>query len=243
MRLALEKSALVLVAALMGLSVVGTSTSAEAKASDDIHFTKGPGNGAPPSTLHGIPVTPFAADTRRTGVEVSETGPLTLSKPAVHLHVDETWESWTNAYYGDVYLTSGVTITLPPRAAAFSFYAQPDRYRKVTIKAKTDDGTTAKVSVDGTDQDGDAKYFGFYSSRPLTSFIKTVKISSTEPFAFGELGIGYGFSPYAALGDSYSSGEGSGQYAAGTDSPANRCHRSAFAYPERIAAKDKAGGR
>lgn len=240
MRLALRKSTLVLVAVLLGLSIIGTSTSAEAKSSDDIRFTKGPGNGPPPATLHGIPVTAFAADPRPTGVKVSDIGPLTLSKPAVHLHVDESWESWSNAYYGDVYLTSGVTITLPPRTAAFSFYAQPDRYRKVTIKAKTDGGTTAKVSVDGSDEDGDAKYFGFYSTKPLTSFIKTVKISSSEPFAFGELGIGYGFSPYAALGDSYSSGEGAGQYAPGTDTGADRCHRSADAYPERIAAADKA---
>jgi hypothetical protein len=238
-RLALRKSTLVLVATLLGLSVIGTSTSAEAKSSDDIRFTKGPGNGSPPPTLHGIPVTTFAADTRATGVEVSDIGPLALSKPAVHLHVDETWESWSNAYHGDVYLTSGVTITLPPRTSAFSFYAQPDRYRKVTIKAKTDDGTNAKVSVDGTDEDGDAKYFGFYSTKPLTSFIKTVKISSSEPFAFGELGIGYGFSPYAALGDSYSSGEGVGQYATGTDTVTDRCHRSAAAYPERIAAADR----
>ena len=240
MRRALRKSALVLVATLLGVSVIGTSTSADAKSSDDIRFTKGPGNGAPPLTLHGIPVTPFAADPRPTQVKVSDIGPLTLSKPAVHLHVDESWESWSNAYYGDVYLTSGVTITLPSRTSAFSFYAQPDRYRKVTIKAKTDDGTTAKVSVDGTDEDGDAKYFGFYSTKPLTSFIKTIKISSSEPFAFGELGIGYGFSPYAALGDSYSSGEGTGQYATGTDTTTNRCHRSANAYPERIAAADKA---
>lgn len=239
MRLALKKSALVLVAALLGLTVLGSSTSAEAKGSNDIHFTKGPGAGAPPAVLHGIPVTPFAADPRPTGVEVSDVGPLTLSKPALHLHVDESWESWSNAYYGDVYLTSGLTITLPPRTSAFSFYAQPDRHRKVTIKAKTDDGTTAKVSVDGTDEEGDARYFGFYSTKPLTSFIKTVKISSSEPFAFGELGIGYGFSPYAALGDSYSSGEGVAPYAPGTDTATDRCHRSTDAYPERIAAARK----
>ncbi|MET0694251.1 MAG: SGNH/GDSL hydrolase family protein [Propionibacteriaceae bacterium] len=35
---------------------------------------------------------------------------------------------------------------------------------------------------------------------------------------------------YAALGDSYSSGEGSGRYQAGTDTDTNRCHRSSRAY-------------
>lgn len=37
---------------------------------------------------------------------------------------------------------------------------------------------------------------------------------------------------YVALGDSFSSGEGAGTYAAGTDTRANRCHRSTAAYPE-----------
>lgn len=36
---------------------------------------------------------------------------------------------------------------------------------------------------------------------------------------------------YAALGDSYSSGEGVRPYFTGTDTPINRCHRSSTAYP------------
>ncbi len=152
--------------------------------------------------------------------------------------MDESWETWTNAYYGDVYRTTeAVTITLPKRTAAFYFYAEPDSY-DVTIRATTDDGTTARLAVDWT-EDGDAKYFGFYSTKPLTSFIKTVKISAGKPFAFGELGIGYGFSPYAALGDSYSSGEGAGSYDPSTDRATDRCHRSSAAYPERIASADR----
>ena len=37
---------------------------------------------------------------------------------------------------------------------------------------------------------------------------------------------------YVALGDSYSSGEGDGNYLAGTDTSADHCHRSPHAYPE-----------
>lgn len=41
---------------------------------------------------------------------------------------------------------------------------------------------------------------------------------------------------YVALGDSYQSGEGAGDYTGGTDSDDNKCHRSAHAYPERLVA-------
>jgi hypothetical protein len=37
---------------------------------------------------------------------------------------------------------------------------------------------------------------------------------------------------YVALGDSYSSGEGDGDYLAGTNSATDHCHRSPYAYPE-----------
>lgn len=37
---------------------------------------------------------------------------------------------------------------------------------------------------------------------------------------------------YVALGDSYSSGEGDGDFVGGTDRAADHCHRSAHAYPE-----------
>lgn len=40
---------------------------------------------------------------------------------------------------------------------------------------------------------------------------------------------------YVALGDSYSSGEGSEAYVAGTDTADNRCHRSRLAYPRLLA--------
>ncbi len=66
MRPTLHKLALAVLALLVGLSVVGTSASAEAKESGDIRFTKGPGKGAPPPTVHGVPVTPFAPDSRST---------------------------------------------------------------------------------------------------------------------------------------------------------------------------------
>jgi lysophospholipase L1-like esterase len=43
---------------------------------------------------------------------------------------------------------------------------------------------------------------------------------------------------YVALGDSFQSGEGTFNYHAGTDTDANRCHRSPDAYPERLVARD-----
>lgn len=39
---------------------------------------------------------------------------------------------------------------------------------------------------------------------------------------------------YVALGDSYQSGEGAGDYLDGTDTSSNKCHRSPNAYPQRL---------
>jgi hypothetical protein len=41
-------------------------------------------------------------------------------------------------------------------------------------------------------------------------------------------------SGYSALGDSYSSGDGIGEYQPGSDVTGDRCHRSALAYPPRL---------
>ncbi|RYZ26686.1 MAG: hypothetical protein EOP01_08690, partial [Propionibacteriaceae bacterium] len=45
-------------------------------------------------------------------------------------------------------------------------------------------------------------------------------------------------SPYVALGDSFSSGEGAGGYDPATDTANDRCHRSGSAYPELVAAAE-----
>ncbi len=46
---------------------------------------------------------------------------------------------------------------------------------------------------------------------------------------------------YVALGDGYSSGEGSGAYLAGTDQKGNLCHRSKAAFPYTVQARKHAG--
>jgi lysophospholipase L1-like esterase len=46
---------------------------------------------------------------------------------------------------------------------------------------------------------------------------------------------------YIALGDSYSSGEGDGNYLAGTNTTIDQCHRSAHAYPELLDKGQKLG--
>ena len=44
---------------------------------------------------------------------------------------------------------------------------------------------------------------------------------------------------YVAMGDSFSSGEGTGVYMAGTDTVDNTCHRSPLAYPPRLATESR----
>jgi hypothetical protein len=59
----------------------------------------------------------------------------------------------------------------------------------------------------------DARWTG-YDYVPLAM---TIRVTATD---------------YAALGDSYSSGEGNGYYQAGTDTEPDSCHRSFYGYPE-----------
>jgi lysophospholipase L1-like esterase len=48
---------------------------------------------------------------------------------------------------------------------------------------------------------------------------------------------------YAALGDSYSAGEGVAPYEAGTDDVTNKCHRSEAAWPKLLATREPVEGR
>ena len=77
--------------------------------------------------------------------------------------------------------------------------------------------------------------------RRLACFLTAIAISAsplagTSQVAAADQGPGHGggHGPkrgYVAMGDSFSSGEGTGVYLAGTDTADNRCHRSPLAYP------------
>jgi len=69
--------------------------------------------------------------------------------------------------------------------------------------------------------------------------LTSISIASSADFAIGEFGIANRFAPaltgYAALGDSFASGEGNPPYDAGSDTSSDSCHRSTVAYAHQVA--------
>jgi len=157
-------------------------------------FDLSPGTAAPPDTLCGYMMTPFADDPRPTleDVDFVESpcgwGQIDFSIPLNHRKIGDGWNSWSHGYTGDVYYSNGaasVTITLPPGSCAFYFYVEPNPYDVIQFTAETADGTSSgSFSADGQ---GGAAYVGV-----CCDDIQTVTISTDDgvtDFAIGEFGI------------------------------------------------------
>ena len=151
------------------------------------------GTAAPPATLGGYTMTPFAADptppyTVVTSVASPLGGSVTFDIGLSHRVVGASWGTWSHGYSGDVYYTDGaqsVTLTLPANTAAFYLYAEPNPFSLHTITVTANDGTSLSVHVHG---DHGANGYGFYLSGPGSLTSLTVS-SPTTDFAIGEFGI------------------------------------------------------
>ncbi len=159
-------------------------------------FDGSPGTGAPPATLGGYTMTPFAADPQPVFTDVpgvaAPVGTLGFSPSLNHRKVPTSWLTWSHGYTGDVYATTGtsVTLTMPANTVAFYFYAEPNVQSNANITATSNGGATSgPVSINGN---AGATYFGFYASG--TDTLTTITITApTEAlgFAIGEFGIAY----------------------------------------------------
>jgi hypothetical protein len=166
------------------------------QAQGSIIFDGSPGTGAPPPTLGPYTMTPFAADGRALGVDVTDvpgpTGDLLFDRNMNHRRIGSGWATWSHGYTGDVYVEDGtsdqVVMMLPPDTGAFYFYAEPNAFASYNVTATAQDGTTSgPISVQGN---SGAQYFGFYSTggAPLLSI--TVDVDpAAGGFAVGEFGI------------------------------------------------------
>jgi hypothetical protein len=193
-------------------------------ASAGLVFNGSPGTGAPPDTLGPYSMTPFPASATPIFVDVGgvagPAGGISFTPALNHRQVGPGgWATWSHGYGGDVYYSNGatsVTVTLPENTSAFYLYAEPNPFAVFTVSAFADDGTSSgPIAVDG---DTGARYFGFYGT--AGDKVATVTVSADIDFAIGEFGIS-GRGGYVALGDSYSSGEGSPPFFAGTDGGGN----------------------
>jgi hypothetical protein len=152
------------------------------------------GTGAPPSTLGGFTMTPFAADPQPSGYSwisgVASPACGTISFSAMHAKACSEWATWSHGYCGDIYYTGGatsLTITMPAGVSAFYAYAEPNPFGIFTITATANDGASCSASVDGY---GGAAFYGFYGTGGTT--IASITWSSDVDFAVGEFGIACG---------------------------------------------------
>jgi hypothetical protein len=186
--------------------LVGGTAPAALASTPVLHFAGSPGTSAPPTSLGPYTMTKAAADSRPLDENVSNVtlpdGTMSFSTALDHTKIGDRWATWSNGYTGDVYIDSGITLTmtLPAGTLAFYFYLEPATISTVTMQAVAQNGTTSgPVSFSGFSS---AKYFGFYGTGGAT--IKTIEVtllSSANPsgFAVGEFGAGSTALQLAAL--------------------------------------------
>ncbi len=181
-----------LLGAVMGLVLVLPMQAA-------IHF-QNLGTAAPPGSVGGVTVRAFdrgvqAAIPDFTGITnipgAPMPGGLLSSNTLDKRTIGSGWATWSHGYTGPVYFNSPntVTLTLPPGATAFYFYAEPNVFSTFNITATTDSGATSgAIGVSGS---SGATGFAFYTDG--VDRIATVTIAADPAaggFAIGEFGIG-----------------------------------------------------
>jgi hypothetical protein len=185
-----------------------SATAAPPATAAGVVFVGAPGTSAPPATLGSASTVlysmlPFGRDGQAAGASVSTvagplepltpsgsaaTGAVRFSTALKHCLIGGCWNTWSNGYKGDVYVSASrtITITLPP-TNAFYFYAEPNKYMTFTMTATTRSGATSgPIPVAGY---AGAKFFGFYTTGTTTLASITVTGADPSGFAIGEFGI------------------------------------------------------
>jgi hypothetical protein len=158
---------------------------------DGVYFEGGAGSGPPPSTLGPYTMTKFGPDPQPIGPVSSVAGPtgqVGFAEPLEHLLVGEGWQTWSNGYEGDVYMSGEnhtATVQLPPGTHAFYLYAEPNVFADFSVSATTSEGiTSGPITVYG---ESGASYFGFYATGSKT--LSTITVHAEDVVAIGEFGI------------------------------------------------------
>jgi hypothetical protein len=154
-------------------------------------FDGSPGTGPPPAALGPYSMTPFGVDPQPhgevTGVD-GPTGRVLFTYPLTHHEVADGWETWSNGYIGDVYMSDDVnfaTVQLPADTRAFYLYAEPNLFQDFNVTATSADGTSSgAVTVYG---DSGARYFGFYTTGGRR--LSEITVTADDVVAIGEFAI------------------------------------------------------
>jgi hypothetical protein len=172
-----------------------TCTGTSCSTAPPIVFDGSPGTGPPPATLGPYTMTAFGPDPQpiNQGPVVTSVndpaGTVSFSPPLNHSTVGNGWDTWSHGYTGDVYWTTGstITMTLPAGTRAFYFYAEPNTFAVFDVTATAQDGTTSgPIQVQGN---SGATYFGFYATGTPNIESITVTTTDTTGLGVGEFGI------------------------------------------------------
>ncbi len=115
-------------------------------------------------------------------------GVVGFSPDLTHVEVGAGWATWSHGYTGDVYFTTGstVTLTLPSGTGAFYFFAEPNVFDVFSITAVADDGSGTTQFVQGL---SGARFFGVYSDDyAAIDHIEITVDAGAGGFAVGEFG-------------------------------------------------------
>ncbi|HWS77625.1 MAG TPA: hypothetical protein VN205_04530 [Thermomonas sp.] len=171
------------------------------------------GETAPPATLGGHAMTPFATAPQAAIPDYSSigvipgnpfAGDLTITPNSSKFTLGASWgtDPWPGSYLGPVFFTgwavSSRTLTLPPNTKAFYFYLQNNDQDRIadTIIVTSDSGATSGpvvVQTDYTAPDVGAHGFGFHSTNGES--IVSITVQTTEPQGFGLANFGINAGP------------------------------------------------
>lgn len=152
------------------------------------------GTGAPPATVGGFAMTPFADDDLAVGSSVNSLntplgGAIGFSSTVSARQIGNGWATWSHGYTGDVYATSSqtLTLTLPGDVDAFYFYVEPNNFSLFDVTVTSDTGTETVLDVDGRSGANGFGVFGTAGTQ-ITSITISFEAGSGG-FAVGEFGI------------------------------------------------------
>jgi hypothetical protein len=123
-------------------------------------------------------------------------GALNLSSNATKYPYSALNATWGHGYNGALYAApNSTTLTLPPNAKAFYFYAMGNAYGPATITVTSDSGSSSgaiPVTVYNLGGPDSANGFAFYSTAGETITSVTVSSTASQGFIFAEFGIAAG---------------------------------------------------
>jgi hypothetical protein len=152
------------------------------------------GTSSPGATLGPYELTAFPLDGQPmgnvSGVASPDGGMVGFSPLLDHAAVGISWYAWSNGYTGDVYYTTGNTlsVSLPADTGAVRFYAEPLNLGHYSITATAEDGTSATQDINNG-AGNSASLFAFYGMGGST--ITHIMLSTTDSsgFAVGEFAV------------------------------------------------------